>query len=92
MPGHSAQPKIRLVGWSDRAPAPPVIEAGSGHRKGARHVSEIYYRNRRSRLRYRQELVHVVGQDRHGAILLRQRMIAWPDRDKAPLSIACIYR
>src|ERR1700730_4537953 len=47
-----------LMGWSGRAPAPPVIEAGSGHRRqGARHVSEIQLRNRRDRHRYRQELV-----------------------------------
>jgi len=32
---------MSLMGWFGRAPAPPVIEAGSGHRKGARHVSEI---------------------------------------------------
>src|ERR1700737_4384860 len=49
---------IPLMGWSGRAPAPPVIEAGSGHRRqGARHVSEIQLRNRRDRHRYRQELV-----------------------------------
>src|SRR5712675_1379339 len=46
------------MGWSGRAPAPPASEAGKGHqRQGARHVSDIQYRDRRDRHRYRQELV-----------------------------------
>jgi len=45
------------MGWSGRAPAPPAKEAGLGHRKGARHVSEIQLRNRRGWHRYRQELI-----------------------------------
>lgn len=46
------------MGWSGRAPAPPVTEAGSGQRRqGARHVSTIQQlRNRRDRHRYWQEL------------------------------------
>jgi len=32
--------RVRLMGWSGRAPAPPAIEAGKGcQRRGARHVS-----------------------------------------------------
>src|SRR5258708_26490393 len=37
-----------LMGWSGRAPAPPASEAGKGRqRRGARHVSDSQYRNRR---------------------------------------------
>src|SRR5215831_1478946 len=61
------------MGWSGRAPAPPVVEAGSGRRKGARHVPEIYQRNRRGRHRYRQELVPRCRAHRRGAIVLRQK-------------------
>src|SRR6202521_3708018 len=52
---HTPRP---LMGWSGRAPAPPASEAVKGHqRQGAGHVSDIQYRDRRDRHRYRQELV-----------------------------------
>src|SRR5215510_1823335 len=47
-----------LMGWSGRAPAPPAREAGKGHqRRGARHVTQAQFCNRRDRFRYRQELI-----------------------------------
>src|SRR6516162_10403124 len=47
-----------LMGWSGRAPAPPGSEAGKGRqRRGARHVLQAQFWNRRDRYRYRQELV-----------------------------------
>src|SRR5260221_8979887 len=46
------------MGWSGRAPALPVTNAGRGHRRqGARHVTETRQFARRNRHRYRQELV-----------------------------------
>src|SRR6266849_6609003 len=74
------------MGWSGRAPAPPASEAGKGRqRRGARHVSDSQYRNRRDRHRYRQELV-----PRRGPRCARHRaaseVVAWPSG-----SAACQY-
>src|SRR5262249_14755257 len=47
-----------LMGWSGRAPAPPVTNLARGSKdKGARHVPEPQQRNRRDRHRYRQKLI-----------------------------------
>src|SRR5262245_27120747 len=44
--------------WSGRAPAPPASEAGKGRqRRGARHVTQVQFWDRRDWYRYRQELV-----------------------------------
>src|SRR6516225_9079724 len=49
-------PRCPLMGWSGRAPAPPAGEAGKGRqRRGARHVAQAQFWNRRDRYRYRQE-------------------------------------
>jgi|SRR5437016_5907269 hypothetical protein len=38
------------MGWSGRASAPPAIEAGKGRqRRGARHVTQAQFCNRRDR-------------------------------------------
>src|SRR5882724_401448 len=72
------------MGWSGRAPAPPASEAGKGRqRRGARHVSDSQYRNRRDRHRYRQELVPRRGPRcarRHRAAA---KMVAWPSGSAA---------
>src|SRR5882724_11825127 len=73
-----------LMGWSGRAPAPPASEAGKGRqRRGARHVSDSQYRNRRDRHRYRQELVPRRGPRcarRHRAAA---KVVAWPSGSAA---------
>src|SRR5262245_54674093 len=47
------------MGWSGRAPAPPVIEAGARGSEVKEHAPHVtsQFRNRRDRHRYRQELV-----------------------------------
>jgi len=42
------------MGWSGRAPAPPVMEAGVGHRRQRACHVRSQFRNRRHRHRYRQ--------------------------------------
>ena len=62
------------MGWSGRAPGPPASEAGEGRQgRGAHHVSETQYRDRRDRHRYRQELFPRWRLDQRGAIVLRQK-------------------
>src|SRR6201984_3332455 len=70
------------MGGSDRAPAPPAIEGGSGQRRqGARHVSAIQQlRNRRDRHRYWQELVPRRGTRSAWRNRASAEMVAWPDR------------
>ena len=63
-----------VMEWSGRAPAPPASEAGQGRQsQGSRHVTQTQQRNRRDRHRYRQSSFHVVGQDKRGEIVLRQK-------------------
>src|ERR1700741_5009529 len=70
-----------LMGWSARAPAPPVTEAGPGQRRqGARHVSAIQLRNRRDRHRYWQELVPHRGTRSAWCDRASTEMVAWPGR------------
>src|SRR5271154_4876919 len=72
------------MGWSGRAPAPPAMEAGKGReRQGARHVSTTYHFGRRSRHRYRQELVprRRTGQARRDRAATE--VVAWPGRSTA---------
>src|SRR6516164_1915703 len=62
------------MGWSGRAPALPAKMLARGHRRqGARHVRETQEHNRCDRNRYRQEFVPVIGQDRRGSLVLRQK-------------------
>lgn len=63
------------MGWFGRAPAPPVIEAGSGHRKGARHVSSQQANCAIAviGIDIGKNSFHVVGHDQRGAIVLRQK-------------------
>src|SRR3984957_3527202 len=67
------------MGWSGRAPAPPASEADKGRqRQGARYVSDIQYRDRCDRHRYRQELVprrRPRCARRHRAAA---KVVAWP--------------
>ena len=63
-----------LMGWSGRAPAPPVTNLARGSKdKGARYVPEPQQRNRRDRHRYRQKLIPCRKLDDRGAIALRQK-------------------
>jgi transposase len=57
-----------LMGWSGRAPAPPVTNLARGSKE-----LEPQHRNRRDRHRYGKNSFHVVGLDDRGAIVLRQK-------------------
>ena len=59
--------------WSGRAPAPPASEAGKGQSQGARHVTQAQFWDRRNRYDIGKNSFHVVGHDKRGAILLRQK-------------------
>jgi hypothetical protein len=48
--------ECRLMGWSGRAPCQRE-KLAMGSKRGARHVSQAQFWNRRGRYRYRQELV-----------------------------------
>jgi transposase len=62
------------MGWSGRAPALPAANAGRGHRRqGARHVTEARHFARRNRHDIGKNSFHIVGQNRRGAIVLRQK-------------------
>jgi transposase len=60
--------------WSGRAPAPPASEAGKGcPSQGARHVTDTQHFDRRVGIDIGKNSFHLVGQDRRGAIVLRQK-------------------
>ena len=62
------------MGWSGCAPAPPAGEAGKGRRRrGTRHVTQAQLWNRRDWFDIGKNSFHVVGVDRRGAIVLRQK-------------------
>src|SRR6266568_8016514 len=58
----AARLRLPLMGWSGRAPAPPVSEPCQGRQsQGARYVSATQHDDRRHWCRYRQELVPRCG-------------------------------
>jgi hypothetical protein len=60
--------------WCGRAPAPPASEAGKGQQsQGARYVSGTQQHGRRNRIDIGKNSFHVVGFDKRGAIMLRQK-------------------
>ena len=68
-------PRLPLMGWSGRAPAPPAIEAGKGRqRQGARHVPDSSTAAIAVvGIDIGKNSFHVVGLDERGAIVLRQK-------------------
>src|ERR1700677_4312216 len=70
---------IPINGMVRPCSCPPASEAGKGRqRQGARHVSDTQYRDRRDRHDIGKNSFHVVGHDARGAIVLRQKWVAWP--------------
>src|SRR5271170_5183918 len=68
-----------LMGWSGRAPAPAASEAVQGRqRQGARHVSNTQSRDRRSRHRYRQELIPRCWPRSARRDCAGSEVVAWP--------------
>ena len=63
------------MGWSGRAPAPPVTEAGSGQRRRGEHAlsQRSNYAIAVIGIDIGKNSFHVVGQDQRGAIVLRQK-------------------
>jgi transposase len=70
----NSDPINPLMGWSGRAPAPPASEAGKGRqRRGARHVTQLNSAIAVIGIDIGKNSLHVVGQDKRGAIMLRQK-------------------
>src|SRR5262249_37421958 len=69
------QPAIYpLMGWSGRALAPPASEAGKGRqRQGARHATQANSGIAVIGVDIGKNSFHVVGHDKRGAIVLRQK-------------------
>ena len=66
--------------WSGRAPAPSASNAGKGlHQQEHAHAQDSKRTDRGNRHRLGKNSFHVAGQDRRGAIILRQKWsrIAW---------------
>jgi hypothetical protein len=71
---HPLKWQLASLHWSGRAPAPPAREAGKGRqRRRARHVTQAQFWNRRDRIDIGKNSFHVVGHDKRGAIVLRQK-------------------
>src|SRR5262249_28844418 len=65
---------LLLMGWSGRAPAPPVTNLARGSKdKGARHVPEPHRAIPVIGIDIGKNSFHVVGLDDRGAIVLRQK-------------------
>src|SRR6266487_2413267 len=84
------------MGWSGRAPAPPASEAGKGRqRQGARHVSDIQYRDRRDGHRSRQERVPRRGPRCARCHRAAAKVVAWPRSEEhtselqSPVHLVC---
>src|SRR5215468_2796381 len=77
------------MGWSGRVPALPAANAGRGHqRQGARHVTEARHFARRSRHRYRQELVPHRWPESARCYRAAAEVVAWPGRGSTGQSAA----
>src|SRR5438034_6884224 len=67
-------PRRPLLGWSGRAPAPPVSEPCQGRQsQGARYVSATQHDDPVIGVDIGKNSFHVVGLDQRGAIVLRQK-------------------
>src|SRR5262245_28569381 len=63
------------MGWSGRAPALPARAAGKGAPKAEEHAMSAKFNSEIAVIGYlyRQNSFHIVGLDRRGAIVLRQK-------------------
>ena len=62
------------MGWSGRVPAPPPSEAGRGRQsQGARHVTQAQSAIAVIGIDIGKNSFHIVGHDKSGAIMLRQK-------------------
>src|SRR6266702_1738800 len=67
------------MGWSGRAPAPPVSEPCQGRQsQGARYVSATQHDDPVIGVDIGKNSFHVVGLDQRGAIVLRQKWSRGP--------------
>src|SRR6516162_3888950 len=67
--------RLPLMGWSGRAPAPPANEAGEGAPKTKEHAMSQKLDSKVAviGIDIGKNSFHIVGQDRHGALVLRQK-------------------
>src|SRR6516165_2990500 len=67
--------RLPLMGWSGRAPAPPANEAGEGVTKTKEHAMSQKLDSKVAviGIDIGKNSFHIVGQDRRGALVLRQK-------------------